>query len=162
MFTSCSKTSPEKYFDIAVLNTNMLNGFASTGMMRELESPSVKMSENNGETVPMKRSEVLNAKIEYIESSFENLKDLKKTDDTKDLIEASLALYEYVLPVYKTEYIQLANLYDSNSPAEQIQSLSNLIKDKYSSGYVERFNKLIGLGKLYAEKNNIKVNWGVY
>lgn len=40
----CNSVTPEKCFDIAVLNSNMLVGFANEGQIRELESPSVKMS----------------------------------------------------------------------------------------------------------------------
>jgi hypothetical protein len=161
-FTSCNSVPPEKYFAVAVLNTNMFFGFANNGQLREFESPSAKLSGNNGETMPMKRSEAINTKIQFVETNFERVEDLKETEDTKDMLTASRALYGYVLPVYKNEYVQLADLYDSGAPKDQIQSLSNSIHDKYSSGYETLYNNLIKTGKIYAEKNNIKVNWGVY
>ncbi|MEO8210984.1 MAG: hypothetical protein ABI840_10510 [bacterium] len=161
-FTACNSVTPEKYFGIAVLNTNMLFGFAGDGQLRQLESPSAKMSGNNGETVPMKRGEELNTKIQFVEENFGKLEDLKETEDTRDMLAASRALYEFVLSVYKNEYVQLADLYDSGAPKYQTLSLSNSIHDKYSSGYEKLYDNLIKTGKIYAEKNNIKVNWGVY
>jgi hypothetical protein len=159
---SCNSDSPEKYFDIAVLNTNALRGFAGDGMLRDLQSPSVKMAENNGKPVPMKRSEVLNAKIKLAEENLDKLEGMKKTDDNKDMLEASLALYKFVIPVYKTEYTQLAGLYDANAQEDEIESLAKLIHEKYYSEYTELYNKLISIGKVYAEKHDIKVNWGAY
>ena len=102
---SCDTATPENYFDRAVLNCNLMHGFAGSGLRRELESPSVKLSETgNGETIPMKRKEVIDNAITSLETNFEKVKKLKETDDTRDILRASVALYEFVLPVYKTEY----------------------------------------------------------
>jgi len=121
----------------------MLFGFADDGFLRELESPSVKLSENNSEPVPMKRSEVINMKIQQIESNFEKLQELKETEETKDMITSSLGLYKYVLPVYKNEYVQLAELFDRSASEDQIQSLSNTIHNKYHEHFSELTNKLM-------------------
>lgn len=160
VFFACNTATPENYFDEAVLNSNMLVGFANNGLSRELESPSVKLKEGTtDQTVPMPRKEVIGNKITYIESSFEKVKKLKETDDTKDIVQASVALYEYVLPVYKNEYLQLAKLYDDNASPETIQSFTQSIHDKHASKFEELYNKLIEDGKVYAAKHNIKVNW---
>ncbi|MEO6723588.1 MAG: hypothetical protein ABIN67_24690 [Ferruginibacter sp.] len=160
-FKSCNTATPENYFDQAVLNTNMLVGFAGSGMARELESPSVKMEEGTGKAVPMKRKEVVNDRIKYLEESLGKIKDLKETPDTKEMLQSSLALYEYVLPVYKKEYVQLAALYDEGADKEKIQSQLQGINDKYYSKFNELMDKLINTGKSYAERHSIKVNWGV-
>jgi hypothetical protein len=157
---SCSKMKPENYFNIAVLNTNLIAGFANTGFSRELQSPSVKMSENGDEPVSMKRSEVLDSKIAIVEENYEKVKSLKVTDETKDMIETSVNLYDYVIPVYKNEYAKLAGLYDNNAPQAQTEALTMDIFDKYYQGFTDRYSKLISTGKVYAEKNSIKVNWG--
>ena len=159
MFVNCSKTTPEQYFGIAVLNTNLITGFAGSGMSRQLESPSVKTGENN-QTVAMKRNEVMKDKINSISENFEKVKDLKETEDTKEMIGASLALYEFVLPVYKTDYSELAKLYDDGASKEVTESKTKEIYDKYFSRYNELYDNLIRIGKVYAEKNNIKVHWG--
>ncbi len=75
------------------------------------------------------------------------------------MLATSVSLHEYILQVYKNEYQQLAKLYDESAPTEQIQSLTQTIHDKYYPCFDELYNKLIAIGKSYAGKNNIKVNW---
>ena len=161
LLTSCYKPSPEKYFDIAVVNSNTLVGFADDGMLKELESPAVKIAGGSGKPPAMKRSEIMSAKIQIAEDNLKKVKLLKETGDTKDMLQTSIALYEYVLPVYKNEYQQLAKLYDDGASKEQIQLLVQTIYDKYYAGFEALFNKLIAVAKPYAEEHNIKVNWDV-
>ncbi len=159
---SCDTATPENYFDRAVLNCNLMHGFAGSGLLRQLESPSVKLSETgNGEAVPMKRKEVIDDDITSLETNFEKVKKLKETDDTRDILQASVALYEYVLPVYKNEYEQLAKLYDEGAPRQQIDSLAQAIETKYGPGFARLFDRLTAAGKPYAARHGIKVNWGV-
>lgn len=161
LLSSCSTRTPEKYFNLAVLNSYMMTGFASEGLQRELDNPTVKMAEGNKDkAVPMKRKEVIDSKIEFLEANRKQLKELKETMDSKDMLQASAALNEYVLPVYKTEYAELAKLYDKGASKKEIQSFAQSIHDKYYTGFNELFNKLITIGKSFAEKHNIKVNWG--
>jgi bacterioferritin (cytochrome b1) len=159
-FTACNNTSPERYFGIAVLNSNSFMGFADEGQLRQMQSPSAK-ADANGNPVAMKRKEELDQKIFFMEEELAKLKDLEETDETKEMLQASLALFEYVIPVYKNEYAQLANLYDMNAEKSLIDSKSKSIHDKYFTRYDELYNKLIVIGKLYAKNNSIKVNWNV-
>ena len=159
LLTSCYKPSPEKYFDIAVVNSNTLAGFADDGMLKELESPAVKIAGGSGKPPAMKRSEIMSAKIQIAEDNLKKVKLLKETGDTKDMLQTSIALYEYVLPVYKIEYTQLAALYDKRASKKLIQSQAQAIHDKYYAGYNELYTRLINIGKSYAQKNSIKVNW---
>lgn len=162
LFTACNTATPEDYFDIAVLNSNMVHGFANSADQRELESPGVKMVDGSKDKFePMKRKEVVDSKIQFMEESFEKVKDLKETEDTKDILQASIALYNYVLPVYKNEYQQLAKLYDDGAPKEQIESLQQSIEEKYYPKFEELYNGLATAGKPFAERHNIKVNWDI-
>lgn len=160
LLPSCNTASPEDYFARAVLNSNMLVGFANNGLVRELDQPSVKMVDGDvNRTEPMKRKEIIDGKIQYMEEQLGKIKNLKVTDDTKEMLEASISLHEHVLPVCKNEYQQLAKLYDDGAPKEQIQSLTQSIHDKYYPHFDELYNKLIAVGKVYAAKHDIKVNW---
>lgn len=160
LFISCSTVTPEKYFQIAVLNSNLFAGFAGSGQLRELESPSVKLGSDNESTETMKRMEILEFKTKAIEESYGDLKKLKKTDDNKEMIEASKNLYEFIMPVYKSEYVKLAEMYDNNAPKEQIESFAASISSKYHPRFKELYDELIKAGKQYAGKHSIKVNWG--
>lgn len=161
LLSACNAPAPKKYFDMAVLNCNMMTGFANEGMQRELDNPAVRMAEDDkGKAVPVKRKEVIDSKIEFLEANMKQLKKLKETMDSKDMLQASVALHEYVLPVYKTEYRQLAKLYDNGVSKKEIQSLTQSIHDKYYTGFDELFTKLTATGKSFAEKHNIKVDRG--
>ena len=155
---SCNSLSPEKTFEIAVLNSNMIVGFDNDRISRELESPSVKLVENN-RTETMKRTEVIQSKIDFSEEVLGKLKGMKETDDTKEMVNASIAVYEYILPVYKTEYQQLAKLFDENASEESIRTQTQAIHDRHYQKFDQNYNNLINVGKGFAQRHNIKVNW---
>ncbi len=162
LFTACNNFSPEKNFDTAVLGCNMLYGFASDGFQHELESPSVRMINGDKDKfAPMKRKEVLNDKIEIITDHFNRLKQLKETSDNREILAASRALHEYVLPVYENEYRELARLYDDGASDEVIHGYARSIHDKYYLSYTQLYDKLIAAGKVYAAKHHINVTWDV-
>ena len=142
LVTACTSGTPEKYFDIAVLNCNMIHGFAGDGIRRELDNPTVKLVAGTNQTEPMNRKEIVDQKIRFIEANLQKMRQLKPTDDTKQMLEASRALNEYVLGVYKNEYSNLANLYDSGASAEEIKSLEQSIEKKYSFTYLQLFENL--------------------
>ena len=132
LLASCEQPTPHDYFARAVLNCNLIHGFAGKGMQSELDSPSVKLTDaKTGASAPMKRKEVIDDKIAFIEQSLEKVRKLRQTDDTKDIVQASIALHEYVLPVYRNEYLQLAKLYDDGAPKAQIETLASAIAAKY-------------------------------
>jgi hypothetical protein len=136
----------------------MIVGFANDRLLQELESPSVKLVEDN-KTATMQRSEVIQSKIDFSEDVLKKLKGIKETGDTKEMITASTALYNYMLPVYKTEYQQLAKLYDEKASTESIQVQAQAIHDKYYQGFDALYNKLITVGKAFAQQHNITVHW---
>lgn len=160
VLVACGNTTPEKFFGITVLNTNLLYGFAGNVMSRQLESPSSKLVEGTSETVPMSRAELIESRIKIVEENYDKVKGLKETDDGKEILETSKQIYELVLPVYKNEYMELARLYDNGAAQSQIDALTKSIHDKYSSQYDELNSQLVKYGKLYADKHGIKVNWG--
>jgi hypothetical protein len=159
---SCDTATPETYFDRAVLNSNLMHGFAGRGLQRELEQPSVKLADNNsGATVPMKRKEIIDNQITSLEANLVKIRKLKETEDSRDILAASIALYEYVLPVYGNEYQQLAELYDEGAAREQIESLTVAIETKYGPRFKALYDQLAVAGKPYAARHNIKVKWDV-
>lgn len=102
LLASCDTATPEKYFAVAVLNCNLMHGFAGPGLRRELESPSIKLTNAaTGESAPMKRKEVIDGKIQSLTEDQGKIKELRQTEDTAEVLQTSLALYEYVLPTFK-------------------------------------------------------------
>jgi hypothetical protein len=161
VFSACTTTTPEKYFDVAVLNTNMVVGFAGTGFMRELESPSMKMGKTKDEVLQMQRNEVVASKLQFVEENLAKIKKMAQTADNKDILQASLALHEFMLPVLKEDYTRLATLYDGGAPKDQVLAQAQAIQDKYLSRFEQLYHKVISTGKVYAKKHDIKVNWAM-
>lgn len=159
---ACKDSSPERIFDVAVLNTNMMAGFAGSGMERELEQPTVMMVDGDiNKTAPMKRKEIVDGKISFVEENLEKLEALKVTDDSKELITTSLNLHNYVMAVYRNEYQQLAKIYDGGGSTGQAATLTNTIREKYYPKFEALMNELTVAGKAFASRHNIQVNWGV-
>ena len=157
LFVACT-TTPDEYFSLTTLNCNLIFGFAGRGMEYELANPSVKLvDEKTMATATMTRAEVIDAKIETIETNFEKVKALSITDETKEMINAALALYEFVLPIYKNEYKQLASIYDKKASAEEIAGMEKTIREKYAEKFEKLYNAVHTKGLAYAEKNGIKV-----
>lgn len=154
----CSSTTPQEYFGQAALNCNLLYGFAGYELKRDLANPSEKLvNEKTLATAPMKRAEVVKTKLEFVEANFAKLKSLSVTDDTKEMLNAATVLYEYVLPVYKNEYNQLAALYDGGAAADKIEAMEKSINQKYEARFLELYNAVWAAGKVYATRHGIKV-----
>lgn len=155
---SCNTASPEKTFGIAALNCNLIYGFAGRMMEQQLANPSVKLvDEKTNATASMTRKEVIDQKIQAIEDNYNKVKDLSVNDENKAMIEASKALYSFVLPVYKNEYQELAKLYDDKAPSEQIDAMQKNIAEKYGAQFAQLYQAVLTTGKAYAEKNGIEV-----
>lgn len=155
---SCGTVPPEKYFSTAALNCNLLYGFAGSGMQRQLASPSEKLiDQKTYATAPMKRAEVVKEKLEQLETNYKAVKGLDMNEDAREMIEASIALYAFALPVYKNEYTELALLYDNGATAEKITAIEKSISDKYEAKFETLYNAVITTGTAFAARNNIKV-----
>jgi hypothetical protein len=161
LLPSCSEP-PRTCFDRAVLNCNMFHDFAGKGMERQLELPSVKLTDvKTGASAPMTRKEVVDDKIAFIEQSLAKVRNLRQNDDNRDMVQASLALYEFVLPVYRDDYQRLAKLYDDGAPKTAIAQLSSSIATKYGPQFATLSDRLTAAGKAYATRHDIKVVWDV-
>jgi hypothetical protein len=162
ILASCGKPSPEKYFTTSVLNTNLLFGFAGEGMQRQLESPSSRLiNVSTGETAPEKRETLIIEKVALLEDNYRKVKKLPDWKESRKMQDAAVALYEYVLPVYKKEYRQLAGLYDNDASPAEISRMEKEIYDHHAANFEALYTALIDAGKDYAVKFNINVRWDV-
>jgi hypothetical protein len=159
---SCNKATPREAFGTAVLNSNLMHGFAGPAMQRELEQPSVKMAgDDPAQTVPMTRAEVIDGKIQAVEASLAKLRGLKVDEDAKPMVAASAALHEFVLSVYRDDYRKLAELHDRGAGAEEIRAMEQGIGQRHRARFEELSAAVTAVGKPYAEKHGIQVQWDV-
>jgi len=158
LLTACNTATPENYFDRAVLNTNLFNDFASDHFTNMLVAYTVKHEGVQQQTITA--AKVVENDVLSIEKALKDVKALPETDETKEMLQTSIALHEYVLPVYKNEYMALAKLCDNGASKEDIAAKGQEINSKYAKRFDELSAKLMSLGKVYAKAHNINVNWG--
>jgi len=161
--SSCSiPESPEKFFDIAVLNSNMFTDFASPNLPRYIaletkEYPDIPSSKKKGDEAQT----FINNKIAYMDQAAEKVKKLTASnDEEKEIKQLSLNLYALILPVYKNEYLNYARLCDKKGSEEERNAIVKSIDEKYGAQFDQQFTNLMDKAKVYAEKHNIQVNWG--
>src|SRR5580704_6777747 len=160
VLASCNNASPENYFDEAVLNVNLITPFGGLAALNSLAHPSLKLVPGTkDQTTSMTRKEIVEDQLQRVEANLTKIKALPVGEETRDLVQTSIKLHEFVLPVYKTEYRQLAKLYDEGGSQQERMSAAREIDSKYLAGYRVLFSRLVELGKAYAEKHHIKVEW---
>lgn len=161
LFTACQSPSPNDFFGKAVLNTNLIADFAPERFGRQLEQHTVEFDD-----MPASKKEgneaqkVVEMKILSVEKILKDIEDMQVSDeDAKALKAQSIALFEKVLPVYKNEYTAYAKLCDTKGSAEEKAALLQKIQNDYMPEIDKTFDSVHALGKAYAEKHNLNVNW---
>lgn len=157
---SCSET-PDQFFGTAVLNTNAINDFATPNLAKHINDETIEFadipsSKNKGDEAIT----FVNNKILYLEKSLNDIKALNaNADDRKAIKEKSLALYEFVIPIYKNEYTNYAKLCDSKADPAKKEEAVKLIEQKYSSTFEKMYIDLMDAGKAFADENKLNVDW---
>lgn len=142
---SCSEPA-DKFFGVAVLNTNTISDFGTPSLAKQL---------NGDEAVSVVENKVL-----YMEKVLKDLNALSANNDSRaEIKKQSIALYEFVIPVYKNEYTAYAKLSDTKAPQEQKDELLKSIEQKYNAEFEKKYTSLLSIGKAFAEDNNLNVNW---
>jgi hypothetical protein len=160
LLTSCNNATPANYFDEAVLNVNLITPFGGQAALRSLAHPSVKLVPGTkDQTTPMTRKEIVEDQIQRVEGNLTKIKGLPGSEETRDMVQTSIKLHEFVLPVYKAEYRELAKLYDEGGSQQERVSKAQEIDAKFLAGYQALFHRLVELGKIYAANHKIKVEW---
>jgi hypothetical protein len=160
LLSSCNNATPETYFDEAVLNVNLITPFGGQAALQSLAHPSVKLVPGTkDQTAPMTRKEIVEDQIQRVAGNLAKIKALPDSEETRDMVQTSIKLHEFVLPVYQTEYRQLAQLYDEGGSQPERTAKAQEIDTKYLAAYQALFNRLVELGKAYAGKHHIKVEW---
>jgi len=157
---SCAEPA-DKFFATAILNTNTINDFATPTLAGHInaetkEFPDIPSSKKNGDEA----GKMVENKILYMEKSLNDIKALSaNSDDRKVIKEKSIALYEFVIPVYKNEYTNYAKLCDSKADETQKEALAQSIEQKYGPTFEKMYTDLMETGKTFATENNLNVDW---
>ncbi|MBZ4035679.1 ABC transporter permease [Flavobacterium sp. 17A] len=160
-FTSCNNFSPEKTFDVAVLNSNLLSRFGGKEISSKLESEAQVYDESQKKMIPSSYQDAFKYDISNLEIRLKSISEIPEDDDNKEMLQASKDLFSYVIAKQKEGYLPIAKMKDEKASPEQIQQA---IADFDASTQTEvdaKFNKLMAVGKAYAEKHNIDAKFGI-
>ncbi|KUJ63464.1 hypothetical protein AR687_01885 [Flavobacteriaceae bacterium CRH] len=118
------ENTPEEYFDIAALNTNLFMEFGAKDFqtMQQNKEANQLLAFDEKSTFPAKSYEdhVLRFKVSYLKQSIQKIEDLKPTEETTPMINASLDLFNFVKDKYEKDYVKIAKLLDQKAPKETI------------------------------------------
>jgi len=121
-----------------------------------LEFPDIPSSKKNGDEAMTR----VHNNILYMEKVLKDIKALSANDDSRKVIkEQAIALYEFVIPVYKNEYTAYAKLCDAKAPQVQKDEIITSIEQKYSARFEALYTALLTNGKSFAADNNLNVDW---
>nr|WP_294785281.1 hypothetical protein [uncultured Flavobacterium sp.] len=161
LVTSCSNVSPEKTFDLAVLNSNLLSRFGSKEISTKLQSEAQVYDESQKKMIPSTYQDAFKYDISNLEIQLKKISEITEDDDNKEMLQASKDLFSYVIAKMKEGYLPIAKMKDEKASPEQIEKA---IADFDASTQTEvdaKFTKLMTAGKAYAEKHNIDAKFGI-
>jgi hypothetical protein len=152
--------SADKFFGIAVLNTNLINTFATPQAAKRIQDQTIEFEDMPSSK---KKGDEARKNVETtvltLEQALEKVKELPDSESTQEIKNEAVALYEYVLPVYKNEYMAYAKLCDAKGPQDQKDAIIQTINDKYAASFERMYSSFLVKGKAFADANNLNVNW---
>jgi hypothetical protein len=156
---ACNFASPENYFDRAVLNSNAISRFGSTEIKEWLSSKPEIYDQQKKAMVPSSYVDFFKFKMSYAEKALNDIADLKETAETKPMLDASKALFSFVLQKEKSAYLDIARMKDQNMPDAAIRQAIARFDDQNLQPFSDKYDVLIKLGKTYADKHHIQVSF---
>lgn len=159
--TSCNNHSPEKTFDIAVLNSNLLSRFGGKEISDKLQTEAQVYDESQKKMIPSSYYDSFKYDITNLETRFQTIKDIAEDEDNKEILQASKELFSYVISKQKEGYLPIAKMKDEKASPEQIQKAIVDFDTSTQNEVDAKFNKLMTAGKAYAEKHNIDAKFGI-
>ncbi|WP_338841710.1 hypothetical protein [Flavobacterium ginsenosidimutans] len=159
--SSCTNLSPEKTFEIAVLNSNLLSRFGSKEINEKLQSEAQIYDENQKKMVPSSYYDSFKYDITNLETRFQTIKDIAEDDDNKELLQASKDLFAYAIAKQKEGYLPIAKLKDEKASQEQIQKAIADFDASTQSEIDAKFTKLMNVAQAYVDKHDINAKIGI-
>lgn len=163
IFLSCEQTAPRKYVERTVLNTNLVSGRYTPSYfneVRELKKQGrIKVFKDGKMEKGTAVEYVMQNTIDPVDESIKKVKGLKKTEDTRDLIAASLDVFRYGRKIFENEYVSIAKMLDENRPQEEIDSAIQKIFETHDREMEKKLRYLDELAIPYAKKHNVPLNF---
>lgn len=159
--TSCTNLSPEKTFEIAALNSNLLSRFGSKDINFKLESEPQIYDETQKKMIPSSYYDYFKFDITNLETQFKKIKEIKEDDDNRELLQTSKDLFSYAITKEKEGYLPIAKMKDEKVSPEQIEKAIADFDASTQNDIEVKFTKLMNVAKAYVEKHNINAKIGI-
>ena len=159
--TSCTNLSPEKTFEVAALNSNLLSRFGSKDINFKLESEPQIYDETQKKMIPSSYYDYFKFDITNLETQFKKIKEIKEDDDNRELLQASKDLFSYAITKEKEGYLPIAKMKDEKASPEQIEKAIADFDAATQSEIDNKFTKLMNVAKAYVAKHNINAKIGM-
>lgn len=159
--TSCTNLSPEKTFEVAALNSNLLSRFGSKDINFKLESEPQIYDESQKKMIPSSYYDYFKFDISNLETQFKKIKEIKEDDDNRELLQASKDLFSYAITKEKEGYLPIAKMKDEKASPEQIEKAIADFDAATQSEIDTKFTKLMNVTKAYVAKHNINAKIGI-
>lgn len=160
-FTSCNNYTPEKTFEIAVLNSNLLSSFGSTQINQQLASDPQVYNDTTKNMVPSSYYDSFQFQIADLEKRFKTIAEIKENQDNKELLAASKDLFSYAIAKEKEGYLPIAKMKDKKVSPEQIEKAIADFDASTQDDIEVKFTKLMNVAKAYVAKHNINAKIGI-
>jgi hypothetical protein len=158
---SCMENTAEEYFDRAALNSNSLMFFGGKDFknMADNKNANQLLVFDDKKMYPAKSYEdyILRNMIPSINQTIEKIKDLKPTEETTPLINASLDLFTFAKSKYETDYIKIAKLMDLKSSQPEIDKAIADMENTSFPLFEAKYKSLWDTALPYAKKHGIEV-----
>lgn len=159
--TSCTNLSPEKTFEIAALNSNLLSRFGSKDINFKLESEPQIYDESQKKMIPSSYYNYFKFDIANLETQFKKIQEIEEDDDNKELLQASKDLFSYAIAKQKEGYLPIAKMKDEKASSEQIEKAIADFDASTQKDIDAKFTKLMNAAQAYVHKHNINAKIGV-
>ena len=159
--TSCNNLSPEKTFEIAALNSNLLSRFGSKEINEKLQSEAQVYDESQKKMIPSSYQDAFKYDISNLEIRLKSISEIPEDEDNKEILQTSKDLFSYVIAKQKEGYLPIAKMKDEKAPDEQIQKAMSDFDASTQTEADAKFTKLMNAGKAYAEKHHIDAKFGI-
>lgn len=160
-FTSCNNYTPEKTFEIAVLNSNLLSSFGSTQINQQLASDPQVYNDTTKNMVSSSYYDSFQFQIADLEKRFKTIAEIKENQDNKELLAASKDLFSYAIAKEKEGYLPIAKMKDKKVSPEQIEKAIADFDASTQDDIEVKFIKLMNVAKAYVAKHNINAKIGI-
>jgi uncharacterized protein (DUF1330 family) len=160
--SACNMTTPDQYFDTAVLNANAISHFGGKEIYESLQAAPQAYDDKSKKMVTSTYVDCVKMKIQYPEKAYNDVLALKETAETKPMLDASKDLFSFAVDKEKNGYLAIAAMKDANQPDDSIKQAAIKFDEQYQETFSKKYDKLMEVGKAFADKNHIKVEFNKF